>query len=175
MLSAVGSTSVGESDLATYPNDVTWLGADGAAGYRVFRDVGGSYELVGETTSTSFTDSSNTTLGDSPANPSQNPLRVDCSYADLGSVRIILDVHQGKFTAGGQLDCTDSNEPCIEETVPLDIGVPGLSLAGKDGEVRRCSSATGCTWSSASPRTTGSSWTPMGSTTTMTFPSSRSA
>jgi Ca2+-binding RTX toxin-like protein len=134
-LSDAGATTVGEADLSASPNAVSWTPAGGAVGYRVFRDVGGSWELVGETTSTSFTDSSSSTLGDAPANPAQNPLRVDCSYDDLQSVRIILDVHQGSFDGAGALDCTDPGEPCIQlASVPLDIGVPGLSLEGKDGQ-----------------------------------------
>ncbi|MCO8125590.1 calcium-binding protein [Acidimicrobiia bacterium EGI L10123] len=133
-LSSPGTTTVGEDDLAAHPNDVTWDPADGAAGYRVFRDVGGSYELVGETTSTSFTDDRNTTLGDAPEHPAENPQRVDCDYVDLESVRIILDVHEGSFNGDGDLDCTDPADPCIElASVPLDIGLPGLSLEGKDG------------------------------------------
>ncbi len=134
-LSSPGTTTVGEADLAAHPNDVTWDPAGGAAGYRVFRDVGGSYELVGETTSTSFTDDSNTTLGDAPENPAENPQRVDCDYVDLESVRIILDVHEGSFNGDGDLDCTVATDPCIElASVPLDIGVPGLSLEGKNGD-----------------------------------------
>ena len=99
---------------------------------RIFREDGGSYKKVGETTDTSFTDDNASPSGAPDNTSGTNPQLVDCAYTDLDSVRIVLDVHQGDFS-GGTLSCPVS-DPCITDSVPLDIGVPGLSLEGKDGE-----------------------------------------
>ena len=132
LLSDAGTTTAGGSDITTYPNLVEWTAADGAVGYRIFRLVGSDYKMVGETTETSFTDDNASPSGDPDNTSGTNPQLVDCDYTDLDSVRIVLDVHQGDFS-GGTLSCPVS-DPCISDSVPLDIGVPGLSLEGKDGE-----------------------------------------
>lgn len=128
--SPVGQMTTGPDGGLTSTNslDVTWTSVTGAVGYRVYRDDGGGLKLVKDVgATTSFTDDGSNALGAAPQNPAQNPALHDCSYSNFDSVIIRVDVSQGDF-AGGSLDCSNSSKPCIDKTVPLDIGVPGLTL-----------------------------------------------
>jgi len=108
--------------------DITWTSVTGATGYRVYRDDGSGLKLVKDVGSAlNFSDDGTNAPGDAPQDPAQNPALHDCSYDNFDSVIIRVDVSEGDFT-GGTLDCTNNSKPCITKSVPLDIGVPGLSL-----------------------------------------------
>jgi hypothetical protein len=109
--------------------DVTWTTVTGAAGYKVFRDEGGVFKEVADQTSASFTDDGTATPGDAPEDPATDPVLHDCSYDKLDSVVVVFDLSQGDFS-GDTLNCDSlpAGHECIDKTVPLNIGIPGLSL-----------------------------------------------
>jgi Ca2+-binding RTX toxin-like protein len=123
---------------ASHTNKVSWTaindpnGTGAAAGYKVYRKVGGDFlfliDLSGAAQHEYIDDNSPApTAGSTPTNPSgPNPKFTDCGIQYLDSVQINLNVSQGNFS-GDTLNCSTGN-PCTSGTVPLDIGIPGLSL-----------------------------------------------
>jgi Ca2+-binding RTX toxin-like protein len=119
----------------SHTNALSWGSVTGAAGYKVYRRDSGNLVLLKDVdTATSYTDDG-TTDGAAPTNPSgPNPKNTDCDFSEFDSVLIRLDVSQGDFS-GDLLNCpTAANDPhaCLTEEVPLDIGIPGLSLRAAD-------------------------------------------
>jgi Ca2+-binding RTX toxin-like protein len=117
--------------------DINWTAVNGADGYKVYReDNGGGLKLIKDVgTAISFHDDGTLTPGDPPTNPSgPNPKPTNCTFDQLDTVIVRADISQGKFkTVNGKevLDCpADSSDPhaCLSHTVPLNIGIPGLSL-----------------------------------------------
>ena len=129
--SALGSIATGPATLTgTDALDISWSPVTGANGYKVFRDIGGgTYKEVADQTGTTFTDDGTATPGDAPENPANDPQLHDCSYTDLDAVVIRANVSQGDFS-GDTLNCTGlpAGHECIDKSVPLNIGIPGLSL-----------------------------------------------
>jgi Ca2+-binding RTX toxin-like protein len=137
---AEGSTSTGNAALsATDHNTISWTAVSGADGYNVYKDDGGTFKLlktVAGQSSHDTIDDGTGTLGAEPQDPAQNPKLRSCGYSDLDSVLIRFDVTQGDFT-GGVFSCPADADPhhCIKTSVPLDIGIPGLSLkASNEGD-----------------------------------------
>jgi len=121
--------------------NLSWETVEYAHGYRIFRELTpGSYRLVAEVPQSQSTYEDSTLdadlLADAPENPAENPMALDCDYADVDGIKISLDVSQGTFGGDGLLDCDTATAPheCVTESVPLDIGIPGLSLKGRDGQ-----------------------------------------
>ena len=145
-LTAHGPTAL---DNANNTIDVSWTPAAGANGYFVYRDTGGgTFKKIGDVDAGSnsnpfsFNDNSTRTATDTlGADPANDPVLHDCSFDQLDSVEIKLDVSHGD-TTGDLLKCDglSGDHKCIEPlgpngTVPLDIGIPGLSLrADKAGD-----------------------------------------
>jgi len=136
------TTNTGADPLdGTNFNRIAWTPVTGADGYRVFKDDGsGTFKLLKDVAgqASNQADDKGESLGtDEPQDPAQNPKIHSCSATDLDAVIIRLDLHQGDFT-GGNFTCpVPSNDPhdCFSKTVPLDIGIPGLSLkAADDGD-----------------------------------------
>ncbi len=133
--SAPGQITTGPASLGGGNSlDITWSAVPGAEGYKVYEDVGGgTFKLVKDVgTAVTFNDDGSITSTDAPTNPSgPNPLIANCSFDQLQAVIVRADVSEGKFkTVGGKevLDCTDTTHPCFTNSVPLNIGIPGLSL-----------------------------------------------
>ena len=99
---------------------------------------------------------------DGPENPASNPRLHNCSYTNFDSVKIRIDVSQGHFTGGGDLDCAGAppGTSASSKSVPLDIGIPGsvVAVPQRRGPDRRDRSGT-CTSRSASVAATASSST----------------
>ncbi|MDT4913548.1 MAG: hypothetical protein QOC66_2676, partial [Pseudonocardiales bacterium] len=151
--SAAGSISNGDDDLSVGPNKVQWTDVSTADGYRVYKaDAGDSnkFKLVKDITSHStltYTDNGSDAFG-AELDPAAAPPRLhNCAATDFDSVLVRFDVTHGDF-AGGDMSCagtfdpTDGSDPnsddpsyCLGKTVPLDIGIPGLSLrAANEGD-----------------------------------------
>ncbi|MDT4975854.1 MAG: hypothetical protein QOG98_1612, partial [Pseudonocardiales bacterium] len=115
--------------------NITWTAVDHAAGYDIYRQDGGQLTLLADTGSAiTFTDDGSVSPGAAPLNPAgPNPFLTDCDFSDFESVLIRLDVSQGDF-AGDFLKCDNlpAGHDCLTQDVPLDIGIPGLSLRAKD-------------------------------------------
>jgi Ca2+-binding RTX toxin-like protein len=128
-----GSTSVADFTTidASHTNQVQWTAVTGAAGYKVYRQDGGQLKFLKDVgTATSYTDNGSDAAGAAPTNPGgPNPKLTNCSFSDFESVLVRLDVSQGDFS-GDYLNCDGlpAGHECLEKTVPLDIGIPGLSL-----------------------------------------------
>lgn len=132
-----GSTNVANFTTvdATHFNTVTWSAVTNANGYKVYRDDGAGLKLLKDVgTATTYKDDGTDSPTDPPTNPSgPNPKKHDCDFSEFDSVLIRLDVSQGEFS-GDVLNCPAASDPhhCLEESVPLDIGIPGLSLRAAD-------------------------------------------
>jgi Ca2+-binding RTX toxin-like protein len=138
-----GDIKTGNATLTGNALDISWSAVTGAEGYKVYRDVTGSgdFELVKDVGNvTTFTDDGSITPSGVPSNPSgPNPKMSNCSFDQLDTVIVSADVSTGKFDTVGdheELDCgTNNSNNCITAQVPLNIGIPGLSLsADKSGE-----------------------------------------
>jgi hypothetical protein len=117
---------------STHTNALTWTPVTGAAGYKVYRDDGSGLKLLKDVgTTAGYTDNGTDSPTDDPTNPSgANPKLTDCDFSNFDSVLIRLDVSQGDFS-GDLLNCDGlpAGHECLEpDSVPLDIGIPGLSL-----------------------------------------------
>jgi Ca2+-binding RTX toxin-like protein len=117
---------------STHKVGLSWGAVTGADGYKVYREVSGNLELLKDVGSTtSYTDDGTDTPSDAPTNPSgPNPRLTNCSYSDFDAVLIRVDVSEGNFDGSGNLTCPAAADPhhCLHEEVPLNVGVPGLSL-----------------------------------------------
>jgi Ca2+-binding RTX toxin-like protein len=135
-----GTTTTGNATLSAGDhNKIEWTAVAGADGYNVYKDDGGTFKLLknvpGQSSHDTIDDGAGT-LGAQPQDPAQNPKLRSCGYSDLDSVLIRFDVTQGDFT-GGVFSCPADADPhrCLTKSVPLDIGIPGLSLkASNDGD-----------------------------------------
>ncbi len=128
--SAATSFATGPAALnATDSLDISWTAVTGANGYKVFRFDGGTYKEIADVSVAHMTDDGTATLGAAPENPANDPVLHDCSYNDLDAVVINADISQGGFAAD-TLNCTGlpAGHECIDKSVPLNIGIPGLSL-----------------------------------------------
>jgi Ca2+-binding RTX toxin-like protein len=144
--SDVGQTQHGANDLAASPNDLQWSDVTAADGYHVYkRDSNDNkFKLIDDITghdNHSYTDKGSDSFGAVIDPATENPRLHDCGVADFDSVLIVFDVTHGNFAGGdftcpgGTFDPSNPSDPnfkdknaCIGKTVPLDIGIPGLSL-----------------------------------------------
>jgi Ca2+-binding RTX toxin-like protein len=144
--SAVAIVSDGDDDLSAGPNKVDWTDVSNADGYRVYKADAGDgdkFKLVKDITShatVTYTDDGTDAFGTVIDPATTNPRLHNCAATDFDSVVIRFDVTHGDFT-GGDFSCASTFDPsnpsdanaddkhsCIGKTVPLDIGIPGLSL-----------------------------------------------
>jgi Ca2+-binding RTX toxin-like protein len=126
---------------STY-NDISWTRVTGpkgtAAGYMVFKKVGTDLKLLKDVGDTDhYRDDGTDIPGAAPDTyPGGHPHFTDCDISYLDSVLFRVDVSQGTFGGDGNLDCTTPTvgHECTTGTVPLDIGIPGLSLRAGPGD-----------------------------------------
>lgn len=118
--------------------DLSWDEVDRATSYYVLRSVdGGAYHRIGSTTATGFTDQGATADADPwvdvPANEAPCP---DSTPAEeVTGFSIAVSLGQGNPTAAGcSTDATlpEGQKECLTNTIPLDLGIPGLSLKATD-------------------------------------------
>ncbi len=110
-------------------NVVSWQADPRAAGYLVLRQIGGGAWLqVADVTGTSFADDGTATASPAPAEATEKPL-ADCEGNPLAVETVVAT---WEYDPGRP---EDPNGPELVENVPLDLGIPGLSL--------RASSASG--------------------------------
>ena len=145
--SAIAQTDHGANTLsAADANEVAWTAITNADGYHVYRSDpgdGDKFKLVKDITSSAthtYTDDGTDAFGAVIDPATTNPRLHNCAATDFDSVVIRFDVTHGDFT-GGDFSCAatfdptndsdpnaDNKHACIGKTVPLDIGIPGLSL-----------------------------------------------
>lgn len=120
-------------------NHLAWEQAAGANGYKVYRKGVGadtSFHLLADVgTARTYDDHTPVATGAGPSNPNgPNPPTTDCDLAHFDTVKITADVSQGTFGNDGLLDCAGAPDGhhCITGSVPLDIGIPGLSIHAAD-------------------------------------------
>jgi Ca2+-binding RTX toxin-like protein len=108
---------------------ISWTNVAGADGYLVFRKDGGTFKQIADVATTPATDDGSATPGGSPTNPSENPRLHDCSLDHFESFIIRVNVSQGDFS-GAYLNCDPpvAGHECLDQDVPISIGLPGLSL-----------------------------------------------
>ena len=139
--SAAGQTAVGAAALDSDDfNTVSWANVDGATGYKILRKGPADADFLllktvdkdGSGTQ-SYVDK-NQDGGSAAAYEAvdEEPTRVPCPASGVEGVTLGFTVSQG--VVSGDAGCTDpsdtSFEPCISKSIPLDIGIPGLSLKG---------------------------------------------
>lgn len=108
---------------------VTWSSVDTAGGYKVYRssDGGSTWQEFDVATSSSpqFVDTGASGTAASPKTSGTNPQEDPCPLTDVQGVTISADIGQGNPSA--DQGCTASD--CLTASVPLSIGVPGLSIS----------------------------------------------
>ncbi len=120
----------------THFNTVTPKAVSGADGYKLLRRTnGGAWQLLADLgTSLAPVKDDGHFSQQSYAVSINSPKSRNCGFTDVDTVTVSLDLGQGKFDANHLPDCGDNNaNGCISKDVPLDIGIPGLSLTAKDG------------------------------------------
>lgn len=147
--SDAGKTEHGANDLSAGANKLAWTDVTAADGYRVYRLEGSDYkllkDLLGHTT-LSYTDNGGDAPGATLSAATEHPRLHNCAATGFDSVIVRFDVTHGNFS-GGDFSCAGTFDPtasdpnaddptyCLGKTVPLDIGIPGLSLrAANDGD-----------------------------------------
>ncbi len=119
---------------------LTWAAVPRATGYRVLRSVDGGdwLELKDVGNVTTYTDKNQDTAAGTAFEdtaPSSSPCPDSTPADEVTGVSLELNIGQGKPTAKG---CEDdpslpgSQGDCISADLPLDLGIPGLSLKATD-------------------------------------------
>lgn len=118
--------------------DLSWGDVDRATSYYVLRSVdGGDYHRIGHTTATEFTDQG----ADADAEPwvdvpaNEAPCPDSTPAEEVTGFSITVSLGQGNPSAAGcATDATlpDGQKECLTNTIPLDLGIPGLSLKATD-------------------------------------------
>ncbi|HJQ44615.1 MAG TPA: hypothetical protein VJ831_16110, partial [Jatrophihabitantaceae bacterium] len=130
-----GPAFAGDGVSPSKPLKITWDAVTGAAGYLVFRKDGSDFKQIADVQTNEATDDGTATPGDGPANPADNPHLHDCSLTGFDSFIIRVDVSQGNFS-GDYLNCDNApagHECLTPANIPLNIGLPGLSIRSADG------------------------------------------
>jgi Ca2+-binding RTX toxin-like protein len=139
------SDSVSNLKVATagHHNDLSWAAVNYATSYKVYRNTGSGFGLIATVNGTSASDDFTTTSGAGPENtgptaPSIGRQPCADSAPALSVAAVTLGVHLGQGvvdpTTGG---CTnfDANNTCLSAHIPIDFGLPGISLhAQKDAD-----------------------------------------
>lgn len=121
-------------------NRVTWSKSKHASGYQVYRSTAGSadFKLVGTTTTDLFFNDANNTPGGAPPAAGNPTYSGPCDPSDpasyVTSVTLVAQLgSQGAIDKdNGCKDVSDTNK-CLTADLPLDLGLPGISLhATKD-------------------------------------------
>ncbi|RZU76087.1 Ca2+-binding RTX toxin-like protein [Micromonospora kangleipakensis] len=119
---------------STHKNRVTWTPSPSATGYTILRKVGTAewrsiVSLPGQTTS-SFDDALPAGAGSAnlPDLPSEPPKLVNCPADQIQGITVSLDIGQGNVP--NPSSCTT---PECSVEVPLDLGIPGLSVKAAPG------------------------------------------
>jgi Ca2+-binding RTX toxin-like protein len=122
---------------ATDFNKVTWDASQWATGYRVERQVGADWKVLGTTNgqgSVTFTDDGSVTpTTAAPVSAPADPVLSPCPGSAINGFRVKVVVGQGNPSAAS--GCTDASttDTCVSAaTRPLDLGLPGLSLSTTD-------------------------------------------
>ncbi|MFN2561456.1 MAG: hypothetical protein ABR571_09215, partial [Jatrophihabitans sp.] len=127
---AVTATSSALSSTNTVK--VTWTKVTGAAAYKVYRssDGGTTWKKfdAAQADSPSFTDVGDAGTTATPKDSGTNPPLEPCPLTSISGVTLAADIGQGDISA--DQGCADNGaNKCITASTPLNIGVPGLSLA----------------------------------------------
>ena len=114
---------------------VTWDTVS-AASYTVYRseDGGSTWAsfTVAQATSPSFTDTGAAGATGKPISSGSNPQLEPCPITDTTGVTLTADIGQGVVSSDA--GCTDSGaNTCLSASVPLSIGIPGLSISAATG------------------------------------------
>ncbi|MGN6754643.1 MAG: calcium-binding protein [Intrasporangium sp.] len=117
---------------------VAWTSTKGAKKYKVLRSSDGTtYQLVkvvdaASGGSQSVTDDGSATPG-AYAPVADKPMLIDCPATSTTGVSLAFDIKQGEITSA---DGCKPGTGCLDGSVPLDIGIPGLAFkAGKGGSI----------------------------------------
>ena len=113
-------------------NTVTWTTSDNATGYKIIRKKdGGGWQRVGTVGEVNtFDDTANSGPGYAPV--ASKPLVNSCDSAEIDDIEgVVLRVDIGAGTVDGTNGCTGAG--CLETEIPLDPGLPGLTLKKADG------------------------------------------
>jgi Ca2+-binding RTX toxin-like protein len=125
---------------ATDTITVTWDKVDNADGYKVYRQKDGDstwkvFDAV-QADNPTFTDVGDPGSTGDPTAVTTNPDLDPCPLSDLTGVTLTADIGQGKVSddkgceSQGQDKCI-GDDPQKPLCVPLDIGVPGLSISAR--------------------------------------------
>jgi Ca2+-binding RTX toxin-like protein len=134
--SAVGSaTNYQNLEFGSY-NDVQWNPVDHASGYKVLRKGPNDTEFkqIGTSTGTTFHDTVPTGGTAYGAFVTEEPKLNPCPLEFIDGVSLTFTAQRGKVSTDKGCEDTGAPKPCIPKDIPLDIGIPGLSLRqGADG------------------------------------------
>jgi Ca2+-binding RTX toxin-like protein len=113
---------------------VTWDKVDNADGYKVYRSLNNGTTWMNfdaaQADHPTFTDTGADGATATPTLTGSNPTLDPCPMTDLTGVTLTADIGQGKVSA--EKGCEDQGaDKCIGASVPLNIGVPGLSIAAR--------------------------------------------
>ncbi len=118
---------------STHFNQVSWLAVPHATGYKVLRSVGGGAFLLLKDVGATISFKDESPGSPTPYTPATEPPNVepcpnDASAGQIEGFTISVDIGQGNPTSNA--GCTNSD--CLGGTLPLDLGVPGLSIKATD-------------------------------------------
>lgn len=118
-------------------NQVTWTASDHASGYKVLRKgpLETGFTLVATLGNVLTYKDTNEAAGTAYTPVAQEPKLDPCPGEFIDGVFLEFDVQRGNVSAANGCVSTGAPKPCIEKSVPLDIGIPGLSLRqGVEGD-----------------------------------------
>jgi Ca2+-binding RTX toxin-like protein len=134
--SAVGSaTNYANFAFGSF-NDVKWNAVDHASGYKVLRKGPNDTEFkqIGTSSGTTFHDTVPTGGNAYGTFVTEEPKLNPCPLDFVDGVTLTFSAQQGKVSSINGCEDTGAPKPCIGRDIPLDIGIPGLSLRqGADG------------------------------------------
>jgi Ca2+-binding RTX toxin-like protein len=120
-------------------NTVNWSAVDYASGYKILRKRPGDsgFKQIATRTGTTFTDTSAADTGTAydDAAITTEPKLDPCPLDFIDGVFLEFDAQRGTVSADQGCQDTGAPEPCISDSLPLDIGIPGLALRqGMEGD-----------------------------------------
>jgi Ca2+-binding RTX toxin-like protein len=124
-------------------NDLSWASTPYADSYKVYRSIdGGAFKLIGSPAGTTFSDDFSNPGGaapvavNSPPNLGRLPCADDAPASSVAAVTLGVKLGQGKVDpATGKCTDFDADNKCLSAGIPIDLGLPGISLhAQKDAD-----------------------------------------
>jgi Ca2+-binding RTX toxin-like protein len=118
----------------THHNNLSWAPVSHAAGYKVLRSVdGGPFLLMKDVGNLLQYPDDGTDTPSGYTASTEEPLIVPCpgdaSAGQITGFTVAVDIGQG--TPSSNKGC-EPNSGCIGDTMPLDLGIPGLSIKATD-------------------------------------------